>query len=163
MIANRSRVGVVEVCTSCGASNRIPFSRLHQAAKCGRCQTAVRTAGSLVEVSTAQLDVLIAESAVPVVVDFWAPWCGPCRVLAPQLDQVAQRMAGQIVVARLNVDDHPDAAARFGARAIPLLLMFDRGRTVWRQTGATSAPALERSIREKLPTPPAAARSHSAA
>ncbi len=123
-MAASDTTGIIEVCSSCGASNRVPFARVHQTARCGRCHQAVREPGAPLAVSSAQLEALVRSAQVPVVVDFWAEWCGPCRVFAPQLDQVARRMAGQIIVAKLNVDENPDAAARYGARAIPLLVMF---------------------------------------
>ena len=143
--------GFVEVCNACGASNRVPFARANQAAKCGRCHTAVRAAGAPIEVDSAQLEALVRSSPVPVVVDFWADWCGPCRALAPQLDQAARSMSGDVVVAKLDVDRNPEAASKYGARAIPLLVMFADGKPVWRETGARPAAQLERSIRAAIP------------
>src|SRR5579863_8151299 len=116
--------GIVEVCSACGKENRIPFSRLTATARCGHCHATVRSPGAPVEVDSASLESLLRVNGVPVVVDFWAPWCGPCKALAPQLDQVARRLAGEIIVAKLNVDQSPEAAARYGARAIPLIVAF---------------------------------------
>jgi thioredoxin 2 len=143
--------GIIEVCPGCGRANRIPFARLLEHARCGSCGHAIHDPAAPVEVNGEQLAQLLASSPVPVVVDFWADWCGPCRALAPQLDQASRKLGGSIVVAKVNVDQNPDVASRYGAQAIPLLVMFARGRAVWRATGLRSAAQLEREIRAALP------------
>jgi thioredoxin 2 len=139
--------GLVLQCPKCGQANRVPFGRVGQRAKCGRCEADVRDPGKPVAVDGAELEGLIQQSPLPVLVDFWAPWCGPCRMVAPQLEQVAQRMAGEVVVAKLNTDECPEAGARYRVQSIPLFVVFARGREVLREAGARPAAQIERLVR----------------
>ncbi|MDA0165015.1 thioredoxin [Solirubrobacter ginsenosidimutans] len=125
-------------CPSCGARNRVgPIER--GTPQCARCKTMLPW---LVE---ADSETFAAEvtSSVPVVVDLWAPWCGPCRMIAPVLEDLAGRHAGKVKVVKVNVDDEPALAARFDARSIPLLVVLDGGREIDRIVGALPRPALE--------------------
>jgi thioredoxin 2 len=97
----------------------------------------------LVEATRADLDSVL-DASVPVVVDLWAPWCGPCRTVAPILEQVARERAGHLKVVKVNVDELPDVSARYGVQGIPTLLLLDRGREVARQVGALPHAALDR-------------------
>jgi thioredoxin 2 len=125
-------------CPSCGARNRVgPIER--GTPRCARCKTLLPW---LVEADTATF-AAEAASSVPVVVDLWAPWCGPCRMIAPVLADIAARHAGKVKVVKVNVDDEPALAARFDARSIPLLVVLDGGREVDRIVGALPRPALE--------------------
>lgn len=133
-------------CDSCQGKNRVPAARLQDSPRCGRCQKELRPHAPI-EVDGATLQGLIRESKLPLLVDFWAPWCGPCRVVAPVLQQVAQRFAGQALVVKVNTDQNPDAGALHKVSGIPTLLGVARGREVERLVGAHPAPAIERLLR----------------
>jgi len=105
---------MIRACPSCGAKNRIPDDRLDQKASCGRCKTALLPLVEPVEVpSTRAFDELVTGSPLPVLVDFWAPWCGPCRAVAPELRKLAKSFSGRLVVAKVDTDSLPDLAARY--------------------------------------------------
>ena len=130
-------------CPQCDAQNRIPSRRLHERATCGRCKArlgpiarpfAVRTEG--------ELDEIVSEAAVPVVVDFWAPWCGPCRAVGPQLEILARRLSGRVLVAKVDTDELPQAASRHRVRSVPTMIVFGHGKEVRRISGAMPADAI---------------------
>lgn len=136
---------VIIQCGSCGAANRVPRERLDQGqkAKCGRCKQALPAARATpLTVTDATFAADVERSALPVLVDAWAAWCGPCRMLAPAIDELAAELAGQVRVAKLDVDDNPATASRFGIRSIPTLLVFAGGREVDRIVGAQSKQAI---------------------
>lgn len=125
-------------CPSCGARNRVgPIER--GAPRCARCKAMLPW---LVDADTGTF-AAEAASSVPVVVDLWAPWCGPCRMIAPVLEDLATRHAGKVKVVKVNVDEEPTLGARFDARSIPLLVVLRDGREVDRIVGALPRPALE--------------------
>lgn len=130
-------------CTSCGTKNRLPAARLEEGGKCGQCKQPLAPPGkaSVVE-SAADFDALLKSSPVPVLVDFWAPWCGPCRTVAPELERVASDRRGKVLVAKVNTDELPDVAGRFGIQAIPTMILFSRGKEARRIQGAMRAPAI---------------------
>lgn len=138
--------GIVFECAYCGKGNRVPYSRLTERAKCGACGKPVHGPGHPLGVDGGTLESLIAHAAVPVLVDFWAPWCGPCQAMAPELETLAGRLSRELIVAKLDTDQAPEAGARYNVRSIPLLVLFDRGREVWRTTGARPAARLEAEI-----------------
>jgi thioredoxin 2 len=125
-------------CPHCAATNRIPTERLADDPVCGRCGTALLD-GHPVELSDANFDKVVAASDLPVVVDFWAPWCGPCRQMAPQFEQAAGTLKGKALFVKLNSDDNPKTSARFGVRSIPTLVKLQRGQEVARVAGARPA------------------------
>jgi thioredoxin 2 len=125
-------------CAHCSAINRVPVARLGDGSVCGRCGAALLD-GQPIELSDANFDKFVAGSALPVVVDFWAPWCGPCRQMAPQFEQAAGSLKGQALLVKLNSDDNPRTSARFGIRSIPTLLKLQRGEEVARVAGARPA------------------------
>ena len=125
-------------CRDCGAVNRIRAARLGDDPVCGRCGQALLD-GQPVELSDANFDQVVERSDLPVVVDFWAPWCGPCRQMAPQFEQAAGTLKGRALLVKVNSDDNPRTASRFGIRSIPTLVKLQHGREVARVAGARPA------------------------
>ena len=143
--------GVIVPCPSCGQKNRRAFERLDAESRCGKCQTALPAAGGPIEApDVASFDAAIAASNLPVVVDFWAPWCGPCHMVAPELEKVARRAAGRYLVVKVNTDAVPDLGDRFGIRSIPTMAVFEGGREVGRTSGARPAPDIEAFVQSTL-------------
>ena len=139
--------GLIVACPACGTKNRLVYERFGQAVRCGHCKQTLSAPGAPIEMtSSAQFDELIAHATVPVVVDYWAPWCGPCRMVAPELEKVAARQAGRALVVKVNTDQLTDLGDRFGIRSIPTLAVFAGGREVARTTGARPADEIERFV-----------------
>ena len=136
--------GIVVPCAACGQKNRIAYGHLGDAARCGHCQQELPPLSAPVEIaSTEDFDHLVSQASLPVVVDYWAPWCGPCRMVAPELAKVAARRAGRLVVVKVNTDELPDLGERFGIRSIPTMAVFAGGKEVARTTGARPAADIE--------------------
>jgi thioredoxin 2 len=132
--------GLVLTCPNCGQRNRLSYERLGQSFRCGKCGGELRPPGRPVEVRTeAEFESLIGAAAVPVLVDFWAPWCGPCKVVAPELEKVAAQGQGRWVIAKVNTEEVPALAQRFGIAAIPTLVLFEYGKEIRRRSGALPA------------------------
>jgi len=143
--------GIVMTCGSCGQKNRVLFERLGQTARCGRCKTEFSATSTPLEVSTSEdFDRLIAHASIPVVVDYWAPWCGPCRMVAPELVKVAARANGKFLVVKVNTDVLNDLGARYAIRSIPTMAVFSGGREVTRTTGARPAADIEAFVAQAL-------------
>jgi len=130
-------------CPACGAVNRVPEARAGQPARCGRCRAPLGTAVAPVELTDESFETAVTASRVPVLVDCWADWCGPCHALAPTIDAVARAWAGRVVVGKLDVDANPGVARRFDIRGIPTLLFFKDGRLVDRVVGVQPRAAIE--------------------
>lgn len=130
------------LCQGCGSLNRVELGR-QGIPKCGRCKAQMPIHGATVDVTLAGLRSLIQSSPVPVVVDFWAPWCGPCLSFAPTYTTVAERRAGEFVFAKLNTQDHQEAGTAFGVRGIPTIVVFSKGVELARQSGAMDARTFE--------------------
>lgn len=133
--------GVKLTCLDCGQVNRVPEDRLGGGPKCGTCGAALMPARA-VEVDLATLEKAARVDGLPLVVDFWAPWCGPCRMMAPEFSRAAEQLAGRVRLVKLNTEADPAAGARYGIRGIPTMVKFAGGREVGRQSGAVAAAAI---------------------
>jgi thioredoxin 2 len=139
-------------CPRCGARNRVPPDRAHLRARCGKCRTPLDAApdGRPVDVSDASFEAEVLRATIPVLVDCWAPWCAPCRALAPVLDEIAREYAGRVRVAKLNVDENPAVAGRFAIQGIPTLLLFTGGQLRDRLVGVQPKPAIRARLEAAL-------------
>jgi thioredoxin 2 len=136
-----------QVCAGCGAENRLPLAKLGRSGKCGRCKQPLPALSRPIELGSGEdFETLIANAALPVVVDFWASWCGPCRVVAPELEKLARAKAGEVLIAKLDTERMPDVSGRFAVRSIPTLIRFDGGRETKRVSGAMRAEQLAEAL-----------------
>ena len=139
-------------CPACGAINRVPQDRLVQGLEpvCGRCKTPLPVSARPVTVTDATFAADVERSPLPVLVDAWAPWCGPCRMIAPVIDELAAELAGRLRVVKLNVDDNPQTASRFNLRSIPTLLVIKDGREVDRLVGVQPKQEIARRLEKVI-------------
>ena len=137
------------VCPQCQTVNRVAAARLAEAPRCGHCHRPLFTAEP-VELTTATFPRHIQRNDVPVVVDFWAPWCGPCQALAPQYSAAAAELEPHVRVAKLNTEAEPAVAAEFAIRSIPTLILYSAGREVARQAGALGKSDVVRWVRSHI-------------
>ena len=143
--------GLVVPCPSCKQKNRLAFNRLGAEHRCANCKTAIPPPAAAVDVPSAELfDALVGSASIPVVVDYWAEWCGPCRFVAPELEKVAQRRAGSLLVVKVNTDAVPELANRYNIRSIPTMSVFAGGRERARSSGARPASAIEQFVEESI-------------
>jgi thioredoxin 2 len=141
--------GMIRACPSCGKKNRVLYSRLGEAARCGACGTALPPPAEPLAVDQGEeLTGLLRESQLPVLVDFWAPWCGPCRAVAPEMTKVAERNAGRWLVVKVNTDADPQVGAAHRIQSIPTMAVFQGGREVARTMGARPAAQIEEFVRQ---------------
>lgn len=138
------------VCLDCGQVNRVPEARLGAGPKCGVCGAGLLD-GKVRALDPATLDKAARNDELPLVVDFWAPWCGPCRTMAPEVEKTARAMAPGARFAKIDTEAHPEAGARHGIRGIPALVVFRGGREIGRQAGARPAAEIERWVRGVAP------------
>jgi thioredoxin 2 len=143
--------GVIVTCPGCAQRNRVLYERLSAPIRCGQCRRELSPPAEPVEIgSPADFDRVIAQASVPVVVDYWAPWCGPCRMVAPEIQKVAARQAGRVLVVKVNTEALPDLGERFGIRSIPTLAVFAQGREAARTSGARPAADIEAFIDQAI-------------
>ena len=125
-------------CATCGQGNRVPVARLVDGPKCGTCGAALAD-GVVAELDAATHDKVTRGDGLPVLVDYWAPWCGPCRMMAPEFAKAAKALAPRVRLMKLNTEDNPQISARAGIRGIPALILYRGGREVGRLAGARPA------------------------
>ena len=148
--------GVIVACGKCGKKNRLAYDKLGDPVQCGECKGPISLPNEPIELKqSADFDRLVAQSSLPVLVDYWAPWCGPCRMVAPELEKVAARQAGQALVVKVNTDVLSDLGQRFGIRSIPTLAVFGGGKELARESGAKPAADIEAFLARATATAPA--------
>lgn len=144
-MANTSKL----TCLECAGVNRVPNDKLGAGPKCGVCGAKLVT-GKVRELDPRALAKAKAIDQLPIVVDFWAPWCGPCRQMAPEFSKAAASLAPNVRFAKINTEDYPKVSAQHGIRGIPLLIMFQNGKEIARQAGAMPAAQIEAFVRGKV-------------
>ena len=136
-------LGLLVSCQKCGQRNRLKYDKLGQTGRCGKCSAELTAPAEPIDVaSDLAFDALTSRSTLPVLVDFWAPWCGPCKMVAPELNKVAREGAGKWLVAKVNTEQAQNLARRFRINASPTMALFKGGLEVTRQVGALAAPAI---------------------
>ena len=141
--------GVLVKCPSCTTTNRLRHDALEKTTRCAKCKTILPKPDEPIEVpSAAVFDALLREASLPIVVDFWAAWCGPCRMVAPELEKVAKRTAGELLIVKIDTEALPDLGERYAVRSIPTMAVFRGGREVTRTAGARPAADIEAFVRQ---------------
>jgi thioredoxin 2 len=143
---------VIRQCVICGARNRVPAKNLAHAGRCGACKGALEPLAEPLDADAAAFDEIIGAARVPVLVDFWAEWCGPCKMAAPEVAKAAKNLAGRALVLKVDSDRNGQLSARYGVRSIPFFAVFREGRLVRHQAGVLRHGELEQLV---LQSPPA--------
>ena len=141
--------GLLLACPNCGKRNRLKYEALGQTFRCGQCKNELQSPREPIDVnSDLVFDALISRSALPVLVDFWAPWCGPCKMVAPEFVKLARETTGKFVIVKVNTEELPSLSQRFRITAIPTMVVFKDGLEKARQAGAMPAPAIRKFIEQ---------------
>jgi len=139
-------------CLTCGQMNRVPVAKLQDAPKCGSCGDAL-VPGKVAELDPATHNKATHGDELPLIVDYWAPWCGPCRMMAPEFAKAAMALQGRARFAKINTQDHPEISDRLRIQGIPLLILYHKGREVARLPGARPAAEIQAFVESKFPPP----------
>ncbi|HVR19447.1 MAG TPA: thioredoxin [Polyangiaceae bacterium] len=139
---------MIRTCAACGQLNRVPARHLAKRGKCGACKAELPPLGEPVEADRALFDEVVEGAQVPVFVDFWATWCGPCRMVAPEVQKLATRFAGKALVLKVDTDKEGEVAGRFGIQSIPTFMVFKDGKPVVRESGARSELGLAKLVEQ---------------
>jgi thioredoxin len=134
-------------CRSCGGKNRVFLDKVQATPRCGRCKAPLTIPQETLSINGNQFGAEVLDETIPTAVDFWAPWCGPCRIVSPILDEIARRFPGKIKVVKVNTDENPDLSLRYGIQGIPTVILFREGKEVDRLVGAAPKESVLRFLR----------------
>lgn len=135
---------MTRLCTHCGSKNRVPASHAADTGRCGSCKAPLPPPAEPIEADTALFDEIVREAKVPVLVDFWASWCGPCRMSAPEVHALAKEISGTALVLKVDTEKYPDLAARFQVQSIPNFVVLRNGKPVFQRAGAAPRTEMRR-------------------